>query len=71
MANIARVEIDMKRVQDLALDRLWTMSELARRSHISITTLLALKAGRRRASALTIRKLSVALGVPEQDIIKQ
>lgn len=71
MANVANVKIDMKKVEELALDKFWSMSELAKQSNLNVTTLLGLKAGKRRASLLTIKKISAALGVEMSEIIKQ
>lgn len=71
MANLASMKIDMQKVQTLALDKFWTMSELSRQADVSVTTLLGLKAGRQRASLMTIRKISAALGVSMKDITKQ
>lgn len=70
MANIASVMIDMNKVQGLALEKFWTMTELSRQSNVSVATLYGLMAGRRRASLLTIRKISAALGVDMSVIVK-
>lgn len=60
--------IDMKKVHQLTLDKLWTWSELARQANLTTATLYALKAGRRTPCSRTIYKIAKALDVDPKEI---
>lgn len=62
---------DFEKIRPMLEARFWTWSEYARQANISLPTLLSLRAGRRRASFKTVRKLADALGVDPREIVKK
>lgn len=60
--------INMEKVYQLTLDKLWTWSELARQANLTTATLYALKAGRRIPCSRTVYKIAKALGVDPKEI---
>lgn len=62
------VNINMDKVYQLTLDKLWTWSELARQANLTTATLYALKAGRRTPCSRTVYKIAKALGVDPKEI---
>lgn len=65
------VNVDMAKVENMLYKRLWTWSELARRSNVTTATIFALKAGRRRASMRTLYKIAHAFDVQPGTLIKK
>lgn len=61
---------DMGKVKRLAYEKGWSFSELAKRADLSLNTLFALQAKRRKASARTMYKLADALDVSPVEIIE-
>lgn len=63
--------VDMEKVCKLTQEKLWTFAELARRAHLSTTTISSLKAKRRKSSALTVYKIAAALDVSPAEITRE
>ena len=61
--------VNMDKVCELTQEKFWTIAELTRKAHLSQPTYYSLKAGRRKASLLTVKKLARALGVSPVDLI--
>lgn len=70
MAQYA-LNLDMVKVKELAAAKYWSMSELSRQTRISLATLFALSAKRRRASFRTANTLADSLGVKVDDILEK
>lgn len=65
------MNIDMKKVEDMTYQKLWTWADLSRNASITQTTIFALKAKRRNASRRTLYKIANALGVEPSDIVSK
>ena len=65
------MNIDMKKVEDMTYQKLWTWADLSRNADITQTTIFALKAKRRNASRRTLYKIANALGVEPSDIVSK
>lgn len=63
--------VDMEKVCKLTQEKFWTTAELGRKAHLSQATIFSLKAKRRNASMLTVRKLAAALDVSPAEIIEK
>lgn len=63
--------VNMEKVDELRLKKFWTNSELGRKAHLTQATIYSLKAKRRNASMLTVRKLAAALEVSPAEIIEK
>jgi DNA-binding Xre family transcriptional regulator len=63
--------VEMGKVYELAQNKFWTIAELGRKAQISLATIYALKAKRRKASTLTVKKLAAALDVSPTDIVEK
>ena len=63
--------VNMEKVDELRLKKFWTNSELGRKAHLTQATIYSLKAKRRNASMLTVRKLAAALDVSPAKIIEK
>lgn len=63
--------IDAKQVCKLTQEKLWTFAELARRAHLSTTTISSLKTKRRKVSVLTVYKIAASLDVSPAEIVKE
>lgn len=70
MAQFA-LNLNMVKVKELAASKYWSMSELAKQTSLSLSTLSALSAKRRRASFRTANTLANALGVTVNDIVEK
>ncbi len=70
MAQFA-LNLNMNKVKGLAAKKYWSTSELAKQTGLSLSTLSALSAKRRRASFRTANTLANALGVKVDDIIEK
>lgn len=70
MAQFA-LNLNMVKVKKLAASKYWSMSELAKQTSLSLSTLSALSAKRRRASFRTANTLANALGVTVNDIVEK
>ena len=62
---------DMGEVKRLTYKKGWSLSELAKQANLSLNTIFALQAKRRRASERTVYKLANALDVSPADIIEK
>ena len=62
---------DMGKVKQLTYKKGWSWSELASRAELSLNTLFALQAKRRKASERTVYKIAAALGVSPEEIIEK
>ena len=62
---------DMGKVKRLAYKKGWSFSELAKRADLSLNTLFALQAKRRKASERTMYKIAAALDVSPAEIIEK
>lgn len=62
---------DMGKVKQLAYQKGWSLSDLAKQANLSLNTIFALQAKRRRASERTVYKLANALDVSPADIIEK
>ncbi|MFR4605329.1 helix-turn-helix transcriptional regulator [Acidaminococcus intestini] len=63
--------VNMEKVDELRLKKFWTNSELGRKAHLTQGTIYSLKAKRRNASMLTVKKLAAALDVSPAEIIEK
>lgn len=63
--------VNMEKVDELRLKKFWTNSQLGRQAHLTQATICSLKAKRRNASMLTVKKLAAALGVSPAEIIEK
>ena len=63
--------VNMEKVDELRLKKFWTNSELERKAHLTQATIYSLKAKRRNACILTVRKLAAALDVSPAEIIEK
>lgn len=63
--------VNMEKVDELRLKKFWTNSELVRQAHLTPATIYSLKAKRRNASMLTVKKLAAALDVSPAEIIEK
>lgn len=63
--------VNMEKVDELRLKNFWTNSQLGRKAHLTQATIYSLKAKRRNASMLTVRKLAAALNVSPAEIIEK
>ncbi|MCH4096026.1 MAG: helix-turn-helix transcriptional regulator [Acidaminococcus provencensis] len=68
---VKTVEIDMKKVKEMTLKKLMSFADLAKSANLSLATLFALQAKRRKASERTLYKIAAALDVSPADIIKE
>lgn len=64
-------QLDMERVELLAMEKCWGMSDLQRAAGLANMTLYHIKRGKAKASARTIGKVARALEVNPAEIIKQ
>lgn len=62
---------DMGKVKQLSYQKGWSLSDLAKQANLSLNTIFALQAKRRRASERTVYKLANALDVSPADIIEK
>lgn len=69
MENLAI--INMAKVKELTYKRFWSLSQLAEKSHVSLATIFALQAKKRRASQRTVVKIAAALDVSPAEIIEE
>ena len=63
--------MDMEKVKNMMYSRFWTWRILAEKSNLTETTLMALQAKRRRASARTVYKIAAALKVKPETLIEK
>ena len=63
--------VNMEKVDELRLKKFWTYSELGIKAHLTHGTIYSLKAKRRNASMLTVKKLAAALDVSPAEIIEK
>ena len=68
---VKTVEIDMKKVKEMTLKKFMSFADLAKSSNLSLATLFALQAKRRKASERTLYKIAAALDVSPADIIEK
>lgn len=68
---VKTVEIDMKKVKEMTLKKFMSFAALAKRANLSLATLFALQAKRRKASERTLYKIAAALDVSPADIIEK
>jgi DNA-binding Xre family transcriptional regulator len=68
---VKTVEIDMKKVKEITLKKFMSFADLAKRANLSLATLFALQAKRRKASERTLYKIAAALDVSPADIIEK
>lgn len=71
MTDIRCNKLNLEIISRLIDKRFLSWAELGRLAGISSSTIFALKAGRRNASYMTIRKIAHALDVDPQEIVKQ
>lgn len=69
MENLAI--INMAKVKELTYKNFWSLSKLAEKSHVSLATIFALQAKKRRASQRTVVKIAAALDVSPAEIIEE
>lgn len=62
---------DMGKVKRLSYKNGWSWADLAKRAGLSINTLFALQAKRRKASERTVYKLAAALDVAPTDLVEK
>lgn len=62
---------DMGKVKRLSYGKGWSWAELAKHANLSLNTLFALQAKRRKASERTMYKLAAALDVSPAEIIEK
>ena len=62
---------DMGEVKRLTYQKGWSLSDLAKQANLSLNTIFALQAKRRRASERTVYKLANALDVSPAEIIEK
>jgi len=65
------VSINMQKAKTLSYRKCWTLKELANHAHISLDTVFALQAKRRKATLLTLNKLAAALDVAPADLVEK
>lgn len=65
-----RRELDIDKVELLAIKKCWGVAELQRKAGLANMTLYKIRKGENRASARTIGKLARALGCDPQEILK-
>lgn len=63
--------MNMEKVKDMMYSRFWTWRVLAEKSNLTETTLMALQAKRRKASARTVYKIAAALKVKPETLIEK
>lgn len=68
---VKTVEIDMKKVKEMTLKKFMSFADLAKSANLSLATLFALQAKRRKASERTLYKIAAALDVSPADIIEK
>ena len=61
-------DVNMKKVNEIRTAKGWKVVELANKAKVSVATLFALQAGRRKASLVTVNRLANALQIPVDDI---
>lgn len=64
-------DINMTKVKQLANRKMWSLSELSRKADVSLNTIFALQAKRRKASPQTVRKIAMALEIDPNDIVEK
>lgn len=69
MENLAI--INMVKVKELTYKKFWSLSQLAEKAHVSLATIFALQAKKRRASQRTVVKIAAALDVSPAEIIEK
>ncbi|WP_303063480.1 helix-turn-helix domain-containing protein [Acidaminococcus massiliensis] len=62
---------NMGEVKRLTYKKGWSLSDLAKQANLSLNTIFALQAKRRRASERTVYKLANALDVSPAEIIEK
>ena len=62
---------NMGEVKRLTYKKGWSLADLARQANLSLNTIFAMQAKRRRASERTVHKLANALDVSPADIIEK
>lgn len=64
------MKLNFARIDELLLDKCWSITELSKRASLSATTLFKLKNGTNNTpSRLTVAKLAKALGVMPKEIL--
>ncbi len=63
-------EMDIKKMEHLAMVKCWGMAELQRQAGLAGTTIYKIKIGQHKASARTVGKLARALGCDPMELIK-
>lgn len=63
-------EMDIKKMEHLAMVKCWGMAELQRQAGLAGTTIYKIKIGQHKASARTVGKLARALGCDPMELLK-
>ena len=64
-------QLDISRVELLAMEKCWGTAELQRRAGLANQTLYKIRKGENRASARTVGKIARALGVKPEEILRE
>lgn len=62
---------DFSKIAPILYEKYWTWADLAKKADISAATVFGLKAGRRKASPVTVYKIAGALGVDVSEVVKK